>query len=95
MPSKPRLINIANTVPTVGQRRVKPSVYLSPIAHPISNNPAVTRITQFIDTFLMHGAVPDTGWSGEVVLTSKSAHIEVSGPRGFLRSPARLPGYAA
>ena len=38
---------MATAVPMVGQRRVKPSVYLSPIAQPISNNPARIRIIQF------------------------------------------------
>jgi|GEM_PF-6179277 len=50
MPSRPRLIIMESTVPTVGQRRVNPSVYLSPIAQPTSNKPATTRINQFINT---------------------------------------------
>src|SRR4249920_3185796 len=52
MLSKATLSTIATTVPTVGHRRVKPSVYLRPIAHPISRSPAVTRISQFIKDFL-------------------------------------------
>src|SRR3546814_453421 len=48
MPSRPRLMIIASTVPTVGHNLVKPSVYFSPIAQPISNSPASTRINQFI-----------------------------------------------
>src|SRR3546814_426953 len=48
MPSRPRLMTIASTVPTVGHNLVKPSVYFSPIAQPISNSPASTRINQFI-----------------------------------------------
>src|SRR5215213_7824200 len=46
MPSRPRLMSIAATVPTVGHKRVNPSVYLSPIAQPTSNSPAMTRINQ-------------------------------------------------
>lgn len=45
IPSKPRLITIEITVPTVGQKRVKPCVYLSPMAQPTSNRPATIRMT--------------------------------------------------
>ena len=38
----------AAAVPTVGQRRLNPSVYLRPTAQPISNSPAMTRTTQAI-----------------------------------------------
>jgi len=34
-------MSIATTVPTVGHSRVKPSVYFSPIAQPISSSPAI------------------------------------------------------
>jgi hypothetical protein len=47
-PSNPRLMTIAATVPTVGHSFVKPSVYFSPMAQPISNNPARTRTTHGI-----------------------------------------------
>ncbi len=50
IPSKPRLIAIAATVPTVGHSRVKPSVYFRPIAQPTSNGPASTRRSQAIGT---------------------------------------------
>src|SRR6185503_14418230 len=45
-PSSHMLRIMANTVPTVGHNRVKPSVYLRPMAQPISSRPAVTRMTQ-------------------------------------------------
>jgi hypothetical protein len=35
-------------VQIVGHNRVKPSVYFSPMAQPISNRPATTRMTQAI-----------------------------------------------
>src|SRR5262249_10901623 len=47
-PSSERLINIASAVQRVGTSRLKPSVYLSPIAQPTSNRPARTRITHAI-----------------------------------------------
>ena len=58
IPSNARLIIIAHTVPIVGHIRVNPSVYLSPTAHPISNSPATTKITQFIMTSKNWGVVP-------------------------------------
>jgi hypothetical protein len=36
---------IATIVPTVGHSRVKPALYFSPIAQPISNNPATISRT--------------------------------------------------
>src|SRR5690606_24047476 len=45
------------TVPRVGHSRVKPSVYFSPTAQPISKRPATTRMAQFI-RYLLIGAVP-------------------------------------
>jgi hypothetical protein len=36
----------AAAVQTVGHRLVKPSVYLSPIAHPTSNSPATISASQ-------------------------------------------------
>jgi hypothetical protein len=39
----PRLTIMLSTVSTVGIGRVKPSVYFSPMAQPISNRPAPTR----------------------------------------------------
>ena len=36
----------ARTVPIVGKRRVKPSVYLRPIVQPISHRPATMRKSQ-------------------------------------------------
>jgi hypothetical protein len=50
IPSNQTLSTIASTVPTVGQSRVKPSVYFKPIAHTTSNSPAATRIAQLILT---------------------------------------------
>jgi hypothetical protein len=41
-PSSPMLATMAVTVPTVGQSSVKPLVYLSPMAQPISKSPAKT-----------------------------------------------------
>ena len=49
MPSKPTLIIMDRIVQAVGHRRENPSVYLSPIAQPISNSPATNRITQFME----------------------------------------------
>src|ERR1043166_9349326 len=40
------LAAIAATVSAPGKGRVKPSVYLSPTAHAISNNPAITSSNQ-------------------------------------------------
>jgi hypothetical protein len=37
---------MARTVPIVGKRRVKPSVYLRPIAQAISQRPATMRKSQ-------------------------------------------------
>src|SRR5262245_56630005 len=39
---------MATTVPIVGKRRVQPSVYLRPIAQPISQRPATSRKSQAI-----------------------------------------------
>src|SRR5688572_16017867 len=46
IPSSAMLANNATAVHKVGQTRVKPSVYLSPIAQPTSNNPATTKVSQ-------------------------------------------------
>jgi hypothetical protein len=51
MPNNPRLTIMANAVPIVGQSRVKPSVYLSPIAHATSNKPATTSNIHATSTF--------------------------------------------
>jgi hypothetical protein len=48
MPNSQRLMIIANTVHTVGHRRVNPSVYFNPIAHPVSNSPARNKMTHAI-----------------------------------------------
>src|SRR6185503_18358064 len=45
-PSSHRLTAMAAMVPRVGHKRVKPSVYLSPIAQPTSHKPAMKRVTQ-------------------------------------------------
>src|SRR3989339_1903962 len=63
MPSSPRLTTMAATVPTVGQSRVKPSVYLRPIAQPTSNRPASTRMIQDMAGLVTDsGSPPMTGW---------------------------------
>lgn len=41
-----------SSVPTVGHKRVKPSVYLRPIAQPNSNSPAMIGMLQFITRLL-------------------------------------------
>src|SRR5262245_56579167 len=46
MPSSAMLRSSATAVQTVGQRRVKPAVYLSPIAQPTSNSPATISTSQ-------------------------------------------------
>ena len=58
IPNKPRLVMIVTTVNTVGHNRVKPSVYFSPTAHPVSNNAAMIRINQFVTLSLIFGVVP-------------------------------------
>jgi hypothetical protein len=45
-PRNPRLAAMATTVPTVGKKREKPSVYLRPIAQAISQRPATKRKSQ-------------------------------------------------
>ena len=45
-PRNPILAAMATTVPTVGKKREKPSVYLRPIAQAISQRPATKRKSQ-------------------------------------------------
>lgn len=47
-PNNPRLKTIENTVKTVGQSRLKPTVYFKPTAQPISKIPATIRIIHAI-----------------------------------------------
>src|SRR5690606_25948266 len=56
IPSSQTLISMDRPVATDGHRRVKPSVYLRPMAQPISNRPATTRMAQFM--LPPNGAVP-------------------------------------
>jgi len=46
IPNNHRLMIMDRTVHIVGHNLEKPSVYFNPIAQPISNRPANTRITQ-------------------------------------------------
>src|SRR5690554_902714 len=49
MPSSTTLTTMDTTVPMVGHKRVKPSVYFKPIAQPISNRPATSKISHDMD----------------------------------------------
>jgi hypothetical protein len=52
--SSQKLIAIAAIVNREGQSLVKPSVYLSPIAQPHSNNPAIAKYTHAMNlSFLL------------------------------------------
>jgi hypothetical protein len=57
---------MANTVHTVGHKRVNPSVYFSPIAHPVSNNPARNKMIHAIDFLML--LITQPSWLGEVTL---------------------------
>src|SRR5688572_15634454 len=57
-PSRTMLITIAATVPIDGKTRVKPSVYLSPMAQPISNRPAITSRTHAIYVPFLEPTIP-------------------------------------
>jgi hypothetical protein len=48
---KKKLAIAAANIPTLGQNRVKPSVYFKLIAHPISMIPAVIKNSQAIFEF--------------------------------------------
>ncbi len=53
MPSSTTLATIEVPVKTLGQRRVKPSVYFRPIAQPISSSPATaSQIQAIVDALL-------------------------------------------
>jgi hypothetical protein len=47
MLSRAMLTTIAARVPTLGHNRENPLEYFSPMAQPISSNPAITRMSQF------------------------------------------------
>src|SRR5690554_2388912 len=49
MPSSTTLTTMETTVPMVGHKRVKPSVYFKPIAQPISNRPAISKTNHDMD----------------------------------------------
>ena len=51
--SRSMLAMIAIPVQTLGQNRVKASVYFIPTAHPVSNNPAHTKISHGLTTTLL------------------------------------------
>jgi len=46
MPSSSMLATMARPVRTLGTGRVKPSVYFSPMAQPVSSSPAITSRIQ-------------------------------------------------
>ena len=48
MPRSQRLTSIARMVQRLGHKRVKPSVYFSPMAQPTSKSPARTSMIQSI-----------------------------------------------
>src|SRR5688572_2885195 len=53
--SSTMLTTSAAAVHTVGQSRVSPSVYFSPMAQPTSKSPAITSISQLMHTLLLRG----------------------------------------
>src|SRR5690349_18502194 len=107
MPSRPRLTIIEATVPTVGQSLVKPSVYLSPIAQPISNRPASTSTSQDMAFLLAvdasgraalaHGLEQrDAGGHGHVEAFGRAGHGDLhQAVAGFAREPAQPVRLAA
>lgn len=59
IPSSPTLMTNAIMVPTLGHKRVNPSVNFRPMAHVISNKAAMIRIIHDILNHLVARVVPD------------------------------------
>jgi hypothetical protein len=60
MPSSHKLMIMAATVHRVGPSLENPWEYFNPMAHPISNNPARTRINHVMLIPFGSGVVPNT-----------------------------------
>src|SRR5262249_14614828 len=77
-PSRPRLMSIAKTVNNVGTVRVKPSVNFSPMAQPVSKNPAIIKMAHAIIASPLGGSSPQVlpGWR-EVILSRRRDSVAV------------------